>query len=314
MKKLIIFFAMLAFFTIKNQAQTVVTDADGNVYDTVQIGTQVWLQENLATTKFNDGTTIPLVSNQTQWFHLTTPGYCWYKNDSAGHKAIFGALYNWYTVNTNKLCPAGWHVPSNYEWHKLIKFLDPAALDCYCTESTVAATMLKETGTTMWFDANGTNSSRFNAVEAGYRNYYDSSYEGNYNVTFLWTSTPNTPYNTKWHRYFGDANGNVFEYLDQPTQGMSVRCVQDTVTTGGLNDILNKEMLKIYPNPATNNITIEVPQPAIIDITNIQGQIIKTLKTIGNKTNIDISAFPDGVYVVEMKTEKGIKVNKFMKE
>jgi SUMO ligase MMS21 Smc5/6 complex component len=90
--------------------------------------------------------------------------------------------------------------------------------------------------------------------------------------------------------------------------------VQDTVTTGGLNDILNKEMLKIYPNPATNNITIEVPQPAIIDITNIQGQIIKTLKTIGNKTNIDISAFPDGVYVVEMKTEKGIKVNKFMKE
>jgi hypothetical protein len=99
------------------QAQTV-KDIDANVYKTVNIGKQVWMAENLKTTKYNDGSTIPLVTENTAWESLTTPAYCWYNNDIA-NKEVYGALYNLYAVITNKLCPIGWHVPSNKEWTTL---------------------------------------------------------------------------------------------------------------------------------------------------------------------------------------------------
>ena len=95
------------------QAQTV-KDIDGNVYKTVTIGKQVWMMENLKTTKYNDGKTIPLVTDNTAWTDLTASEYCWYNNDIA-NKKVYGALYNWYTVNTNKLCPKGWHVSADAE-------------------------------------------------------------------------------------------------------------------------------------------------------------------------------------------------------
>jgi uncharacterized protein (TIGR02145 family) len=100
-----------------------VTDIDGTVYGTVNIGTQVWLTENLATTKYNDDKPIPLVSDQTAWNYLTTPGYCWYHNDRSANGITNGAIYNWHAVNTGKLCPAGWHVPSDTEWTTLTTFL-----------------------------------------------------------------------------------------------------------------------------------------------------------------------------------------------
>jgi uncharacterized protein (TIGR02145 family) len=84
-----------------------VSDADGNAYHSVTIGTQEWLVENLKTTKYNDGTSIPLITSNSGWVNLTTPGYCFYDNDAGINKATYGALYNWYTVNTGKLCPAG---------------------------------------------------------------------------------------------------------------------------------------------------------------------------------------------------------------
>ncbi len=158
MKNIIIIFAALALLSLRNQAQTTVTDADGNIYDTVHIGTQVWLQQNLATTKYNDGSQIPLVTD-TSWQSLKTPAYCWYDNDSATYKNPYGTLYNFYTVNTGKLCPTGWHVPTNEEFHMLVKVFDASAQLCYCTESTTAANALKDTGTTFWDSPNtGTTS------------------------------------------------------------------------------------------------------------------------------------------------------------
>jgi hypothetical protein len=79
-----------------------VTDIDGNVYHTVTIGTQVWMVENLKTTKYNDGTAIPLVTDGTVWGSDTTPAYCWYNNDEGTFKKIYGALYNWFAVNNGK--------------------------------------------------------------------------------------------------------------------------------------------------------------------------------------------------------------------
>ena len=83
------------------------TDGDGNNYSVVQIGTQMWMEENLKTTKYNDGTNIPNVIDNDTWWNLSTPGYCWYYNDIT-NKNLYGALYNWFTVNTDKLAPKGW--------------------------------------------------------------------------------------------------------------------------------------------------------------------------------------------------------------
>ena len=103
------------------QAQSV-KDADGNIYMTVNIGKQIWIAENLKTTKFNDGKPISLVADEKKWRALQTPGYCFYDNDPA-NKDIYGALYNWFTVNTKKLCPKGFHVPSDAEWKTMVAFL-----------------------------------------------------------------------------------------------------------------------------------------------------------------------------------------------
>ncbi len=120
-----------------------------------------------------------------------------------------------------------------------------------------------------------------------------------------------------YYRSFYNNSSLVYEYLDWPTQGYSVRCIQDTVTTtGGLKSINNSNWLTIFPNPATSSITIENTRHlnAEIEISDIQGQLIKTLSTIYNKTHIDVSTFPCGLYIVKMITEKGINVNKFIKD
>jgi len=145
-----------------NAVTETVTDADGNVYHTVSIGTQTWTVENLRTTKYNDGTAIPLVTDGTAWSNLTTPGYCWYNNDVTAYKTTYGALYNWNAVATGKLAPAGWHVPTDAEW---------STLSTYLGGDNVAGGKLKEVGTTHWSTPNTgtTNETGFSALPGGCR-------------------------------------------------------------------------------------------------------------------------------------------------
>ncbi len=100
------------------------TDIEGNVYKTVKIGNQWWIAENLRTTKYNDGTAIPLVTDSAAWVDLTTPGYCYYNNTTNPDSIKkFGALYSWHTVDTKKLAPEGWHVPNYADWDTLQNYL-----------------------------------------------------------------------------------------------------------------------------------------------------------------------------------------------
>jgi uncharacterized protein (TIGR02145 family) len=101
-----------------------VVDIDRNAYTTVNIGTQTWFQANLKTTKYNDGTDILYISNKEQWQVLNTPAYCWYDNDLMSYKTTHGALYNWHAVNTGKLCPIGWHIPTNADWDILLHYFN----------------------------------------------------------------------------------------------------------------------------------------------------------------------------------------------
>lgn len=164
----------------------IVTDIDGNVYNTVTIGTQVWMKENLKTTKYNDGTAIPLVIDSPDWSNLKTPGYTWNicGNNEDSIIAIYGALYNWYTVNTGKLCPTGWHVPSDNEWTTLITYLGG---------ENVAGGKLKA-GTADWGSPNigATNESGFTALPGGVC-YADGDYSGIGGDGFWWSSSE---YNT----------------------------------------------------------------------------------------------------------------------
>ena len=197
-----------------------ITDIDGNVYSTVTIGTQVWMVENLKTTRYNDGSAIPLVTDNTTWGTLGssgTPGYCWYNNDSATNGSTYGALYNWYAVSTNKLAPNGWHVPTDSEW---------TVLTTYLGGDNVAGGALKETGTAHWLNNNGaTNSTGFWALPSGFRyNYGTFGYIGS-NGSW-WSSTAYSTTYALARDIFSD-NASVYRNHYYSTYGISVRCVKD---------------------------------------------------------------------------------------
>ena len=127
------------------------------------------MAENLITTRLNDGTSIPNITEDQNWTTLTTPGYCWYNNETNYTKG-YGALYNWYTVNTGKLCPTGWHVPSDNEWTVFVDFLGDMDL---------ANPKIRETGTTHWqsLTSDATNISGFTALPGGCR-FWDGQFNG----------------------------------------------------------------------------------------------------------------------------------------
>lgn len=206
----------ISITTTSNSGGTV-TDIDGNVYNTVTIGTQVWMAENLKTTKYNDGTSIPNVTDNTAWKNLATPGYCWY-NNLATYKDTYGALYNWFAVNTGKLAPTGWHVATDAEWTTLTTFLGGES---------VAGGKLKETGTTHWqINTGATNSSGFTALPGGIRYsgglFVGVGYNGNW-----WSSTDYGAGDYAWIRYLYNDSAYVMRGYFYKLDGYSVRCVRD---------------------------------------------------------------------------------------
>lgn len=99
------------------------SDSEGNTYKTVEIGTQTWMAENLKVEKLNDGTDITLVEDSIEWTTQTIPAYCYYYNDEAKYKNLYGAMYNYHAISTGKMCPSGWHVPTKAEWQTLLDYL-----------------------------------------------------------------------------------------------------------------------------------------------------------------------------------------------
>jgi len=199
-----------------------ITDVDGNSYKTVYIGTQQWMGENLKTSKYSDGTTIPNITDNTQWGNNTTGAWAYYNNDAANN-AKYGKLYNWYavskTTNGNKnICPTGWHVPTDAEWTVLTDYLGGQS---------VAGGKMKEVGTTSWNSPNtdATNTSLFTGLPGGYRSlnvyYYDIGYYG-----YWWSSSE---YNTNyaWARSLYYSNGFANRSFSNKNYGFSVRCLRD---------------------------------------------------------------------------------------
>ncbi|MFC0875519.1 FISUMP domain-containing protein [Saccharicrinis sp. FJH2] len=196
-----------------------VTDIDSNNYNMVIIGKQIWMEENLRVTRYNDGEQIELVTDGTEWRYQNKPAYCWYDNDSTANAKLYGALYNWHTVNTGKLCPFGWHVPSEEEWITLFEYLGG---------DTIAGSKLKETGNIHWTTANtdATNESKFTALPGGYRavdgNFYHLGFKGHW-----WSSTSSS--DTHAIKVDVNAENGVINSGggNKSMGGVSVRCIKD---------------------------------------------------------------------------------------
>ena len=200
-----------------------VTDIDGNVYKTVTIGTQVWMKENLKTTKYNDGSLIPLVTDNSEWIKLyletDEDGFCWYDNDRSTYGDTYGAFYNWYAVEPDHICPAGWHLPSYDEWSTLIDFLGG---------SDEAGGEMKETGTTYWMTPNtgATNKSGFTALPAGGRPHVYGSFDP-LGIEAAWWSKPKPGRTDPESLGISFNNIVVSRGTTFSTYGHSVRCIQD---------------------------------------------------------------------------------------
>ncbi len=193
-----------------------VTDINGNIYRTVNIGTQEWMAENLRVEKLNDGTAIQFLPDASSWSSTESglPAYSWYNNDSIG----YGALYNWYAVSTGKLCPVGWHIATDEEWTILTDYLGGQEL---------AGGKLKEKGTAHWQEPNtgASNESGFSALPAGYR-HFSGYFNGIGKYGYWWTSTESSE-NEAFLRTMSYGFPNIDRSSSSKKSGMTIRCVKD---------------------------------------------------------------------------------------
>ncbi len=203
-----------------------VQDTCGNVYNTIQIGEQCWMKENLLTQKYSDGSDIPLVNDNIAWAGLSTPAYCWYDNDSATYATSYGALYNWYAASCGNLCPAGWHVATQDEWISLEICLgmDAATAATLGTRGTDEGEQLKSTSG--WDSGgNGTDAVGFTALPGGSRDD-NGPFSGKGAQACFWTATEGNSLGGYARRIFSSSSQiNMGTY--KKARGMSVRCIKD---------------------------------------------------------------------------------------
>ncbi|MCF8236494.1 MAG: T9SS type A sorting domain-containing protein [Bacteroidales bacterium] len=211
-----------------------VTDIDGNVYNTVQIGNQCWMKENLKTKTYQNGTLIPNVTDPYEWRNLTSGAYVWYDNDISW-KDKYGALYNWFTtVDPNGLCPAGWHVPTHDEWTVLTDYIGGTSSphgnelkSCRQVNSPMGGGC-NTSEHPRWNEHEthyGTDDYGFSGLPGGYRfTMVGFNYVGNYGG--WWSSTEYSSLNA-WYLYLFYSYGFVIVTASHERVGFSVRCLRN---------------------------------------------------------------------------------------
>jgi uncharacterized protein (TIGR02145 family) len=210
---------------------TTMTDIEGNVYQVVIIGNQIWMAENLKVTRYRNGDVIPNVTNNSEWGNLTTGAYCNYDNNTS-HVATYGRLYNWYTVDDSRnIAPEGWHIPSDEEWKDLEMYLgmSQSEADTEGARGTDEGGKLKEAGTTHWVSPNtgATNESGFTALPHGHRTYHGEFFYMGLNATF-WTSDESNSNHAPWYRNLNNNFSGIYRGTwGFKESGLSIRCLRD---------------------------------------------------------------------------------------
>ena len=291
---------ILLFVTLgtafSSQGQTV-SDYDGNVYQTVTIGDQVWLDENLKSLHYSDGTMIPDVKAY---------------NNSSSNANLYGRLYTWDAAmngstqeKTQGACPDGWHIPSEGDWKTLAQHLGGFP---------VAGGKLKESGTEHWNSPNtdATNSSGFAALPAGEHDTEKFQLLNEYAV--LWSSSGGSG---SWANYFYLAfdDAELHSNLYDKTFYYSVRCIKDEATGIGEQSFHG---LLIYPNPFDHLVYFEQKDPprdveTAAFIYNQNGQLISEFILGSELTKRDLHHLSPGLYYVKVMIEDRIEYQKVLK-
>lgn len=209
-----LFFSLSPYYMQCQEVQ----DADGNTYNAHPIGNQVWLTENLRTTKFNDGTLIPEVTDNVLWDSLKGPGFCWFEEADSAFKALYGGLYNFYAVQSGKLCPVGWHVPKVDEWDSLINYLEGQFM---------AGGRLKDMGYDYWKSPNtgATDEVAFKALPGGIRDV-GGEFKNHTTSGYWWTASEYNE-NKATHTILIYYSTNIYKSHSSINSGFSVRCLKD---------------------------------------------------------------------------------------
>ena len=299
---------LIMFFNIMNSGQTV-TDYDGNIYNTVTIGAQVWLKENLKSLHYSDGTEIPDVAA--------------YNNlDSLAE--IFGRLYTWDAAmrgsidpGVHGVCPCEWHLPTSAEWIELENFLGGAS---------IAGGKMKDTTTGYWSNPNSgaTNSSGFSGLPAG---EFDAYYNPNVfrlinEYAVFWTSTQVSTLKAR-ERYlaYNSSASSIYDWFK--VMKYSIRCVKND-PTGVLNESFIPDKFKLmqnYPNPfnPSTKISYQIPEMSFVKlkVLDILGNEIETLvneeKFIGSYDfEFDAAGLTNGIYFYQLKAGNYIETKKML--
>mgnify|MGYP000937854772 CR=1 FL=1 len=284
--KNILLFALFTLLSSQIIVSQTITDVDGNEYNTIVIGTQEWMQENLRVTHFNTGASIPYVEENSAWLMQNEAAYCWYNHNYAVNGSSFGGLYNWFAANSNNLCPTGWKVPTNSDWDILSNFLGG---------SMVAGGKMKEMGTSHWKSPNtgATNESGFTGLPGGIRSPEDGSFGYITEGCGFWSSTQVNS-NEAWDRFLVYADATLDKYNVQKQTAYSIRCVK-TTTTGF--KYIHQPIL--FPNPVVNMFSVLNFQNenSEMRIYNSVGELCLFRESI---RDIDISSFKNGFYILKI--------------
>ncbi len=229
----------LEFKTQSNASLTSVTDIDGNVYKIVRIGSQIWMAENLKTTKYCNGDQIPNVTDNTQWLNLTTGAWSYYENNS-NYNSIYGKLYNGFTaIDARNVCPCEWHIPTRTEWMQLVNYLiaNGYNYDGSKSENKIGKAIASKS---LWDgsinvgdagnDIQSNNRSNFNAFPAGFRTYYNGRFAGLTNVTSFYMKENDGLDAISQESIRPDFDMGIdgnFINLEQFRWGNSIRCIKD---------------------------------------------------------------------------------------
>jgi uncharacterized protein (TIGR02145 family) len=284
-----------------------VTDYDGNIYQTITIGSQIWMQTNLKSLHYSDGTVISEV---------------WSYKNSDSLAGIYGRIYSWKAAmrgaassdlipsGIQGVCPSGWHLPSSSEWSILS--------NRYGGEFQAGA-KLKEAGSAHWDSPNtgATNESGFTALPGGFH-YQPEGGFGVMGATGGWWTSYNSGgyvysiYMSNENTYaiqFGSYMGPGYSYND-----MSVRCLKDGGSTG-INQIDNNKIFDVYPNPTNRYLVIRIENSTKADLSvyGLEGKLILHRQLNQQETTLDIGDLPAGIYIVSLKCLKGKMIKRIIK-
>ena len=310
---------------IEETYEETVTDIDGNIYNTVTIGEQVWMKENLKTSQNSNGESIQIYDNAVR-YGIKTPAFCWYNNDSVAYAEHYGALYNWYAVNSGNLCPSGWHVPTDAEWIELEVFLQNNDFNFNGiidndndreTNNYIAKSVAANSGWPYWYTEgvpgnpsheSYINKSGLSVIPAGYALTGFSVID---NEAHFWTNSE-ADEEKAWAREIHSNGEGVWRLAHFKGSCMSVRCIKNS-SGNSIGKIPDSE-IKVYPNPALNTLYISCNSKTdvAVSIFNLQGKQVFAGRLKSN--SIDISHLRKGIYMVKVIAGEKSIITKLIKE